>query len=125
MQEVEVELVRRARGRLIVDDAEACAKEAGDLIKAGVDGTSCIPLGTLLNEPDFANLAEGREDQLPSSDRTQDILNQLNRNLGIVPVARGDVTLFKSVGVGLQDVAITTLLIEKAVELGIGVQVEF
>lgn len=123
MQEIDVALVQRATGRILVDDQQACAKEAGDLIKANVDGAKCIALGTLLHEQAYANLAQGNLLQLPTTDQTKAILDKLNKRLGVE--SSGDITIFKSVGVGLQDVAITRLIAEKAAEYRVGQLVHF
>ena len=39
-------------------------------------------------------------------------------------VGTGPITMFKSVGVGLQDVAIACAVVDKAEELGIGTRVD-
>jgi ornithine cyclodeaminase/alanine dehydrogenase-like protein (mu-crystallin family) len=124
MQEVEEDLVRRARGRLIVDDIEACSSEAGDLIKAGVDSRKCISLGELLNHPSFKGLADGSTKELPSFKDQDSILATMNDRLG-QREEMGDVTIFKSVGIGLQDVAVTSLVVQKAIEQDKGTFVDF
>lgn len=123
MQEVEVELVHRARGRIIVDDVEACSVEAGDLIKAGVNSKECIPLGSLLNNKALAELSRGHIDTLPSAKTITTLLDRFNKDAKGGEI--GDLTMFKSVRIGLQDVAITSMVVSKALEKGKGTQVDF
>lgn len=124
MQEVETELVERAQGRIIVDDVEACSLEAGDLIKANVTGEQCIPLGLLLNHEALTDLSQGRTDTLPSAEAILTLFKGLDKDANRGERI-GDVTMFKSVGIGLQDVAITSLVVAKAIEEGKGIQVDF
>jgi ornithine cyclodeaminase/alanine dehydrogenase-like protein (mu-crystallin family) len=49
MREVDDELVKRA-GLVVVDSREACGKEAGELISAGVTGEGMVELGEVLGE---------------------------------------------------------------------------
>lgn len=131
MQEIEEALVRRAIpssqpkvGRrinqaIIVDSREACAKEAGDLIKAGVDQGSMIEIGELLLQggDDFLTdvisqrLAKGPEEGgTPSTDAFY---------------STGSITMFKSVGVGLQDVAIAREVVSHAKNTpGVGISIK-
>lgn len=74
-------LVRAAR--IVVEDAECCRLEAGDLLLAGIDWESVIELKTLV--------AEGKP--RPEADR---------------------VTVFKSVGMGMEDVAAAAWVYEHA-----------
>lgn len=116
MQEVETSLIHRAKGALIVDDADACAHEAGDLIKANVDAKDCISLGALLSHPTFSNTSKP-----PSRDAALKALEELGESS-----RDHDISLFKSVGVGLQDVAITSLVVETAETMaGIGTRLDF
>lgn len=87
MVEVPPEIVTRAF--VVVDDVDAAAAEAGDLIQAG-------------RGPD-ATLGELLAGTLPG---------------------QADVTLFKSVGVAAQDVAAAKSALEKAAELGLGVELD-
>ncbi len=114
MQEVEDALVLRAvppvrpnigeriNQALIVDSSEACMEEAGDLIKAGVEQASMIEIGELLLQPDKRQAAQSS-----------------GAGKGIVPLTNPDVftgpiTMFKSVGVGLQDVIIAREVVSHA-----------
>ncbi|KAI6023552.1 NAD-binding protein [Pisolithus microcarpus] len=98
MVEVDCDLIRRA-GTIVVDSAEACAVEAGELIAAGLRAGDMIEIGRLV---------EDRQGRLQ----------------GEIQMTKGDVTVFKSVGVGLQDVAIARHVVSKAESLAIGTIVE-
>ena len=97
MQEVPEHTVARARG--VVDSREACWAEAGDLIIARDRG--------LISEDDIhAELGEIAAELKPArgSDR--------------------EITLFKSVGNAVQDVAVATKALKEAERLGLGLEIE-
>lgn len=114
MQEVDAGLIKRSlldRG-LIVDSKEACFKEAGELIRAQVVPNDLLEIGHILPVDETGNLAlETLKFRL--NERVQSGTNQ-------VADFNGPVTLFKSVGIGLQDVAIGAAVVSKAEELCIG-----
>lgn len=93
MMEVETSLIRRA-GLLMVDSRSACLLEAGELIAAGVRPEDMREVGELVGTnpkcPHLTNL---------SSDK---------------------VTVFKSVGLGVQDVVIAKLVVDLAERRGVG-----
>ncbi|MBI4627769.1 MAG: ornithine cyclodeaminase [Candidatus Rokubacteria bacterium] len=95
-REVDTETVRRAR--VVVDAYAAALAEAGDLL---------IPLGegAIAREHVVAELAELVTGARPG------------RTSG------SDVTLFKSVGFALEDLATATLAYNRAKERGIGVEI--
>jgi ornithine cyclodeaminase/alanine dehydrogenase-like protein (mu-crystallin family) len=88
-----------ARSRLVVDSRKACLAEAGDLVMAVQEG--------LLNAHDppdeigevLAGRAPGRQD-------------------------RDQLTLFKSVGNAVQDLAVAIVVLEEATKQGLGAEVE-
>jgi alanine dehydrogenase len=97
MQEVPAKTVVRAK--VVVDSESASLKEAGDLI---------IPLNRgLLTESDI----HGEIGQVAA---------------GQIPGREGDseITFFKSVGVAVQDVATAELILRRAADLGLGVEVD-
>lgn len=97
MQEVPVETVVRAR--VFVDSRLASLAEAGDLL---------IPLRQgLLSETNIC----GEIGQVAA---------------GVLPgrTSAQEITFFKSVGVAVQDVAVASLILRRAVESGLGVKVE-
>lgn len=106
MHEVDSKLVHRA-WKVVVDSREACAIEAGELIAAGKttnpDG-SLIELGELVRKGEDGRFVPV---ELPQDFRTPD-----------------GVTIFKSVGVGLQDVAIASLVLSRSERMGYGTRIE-
>ncbi|KAI6032327.1 NAD-binding protein [Pisolithus microcarpus] len=96
--EVDCDLIRRA-GTIVIDSAEACAVEAGELIAASRRAGDMIEIGRLV---------EDRQGTLQ----------------GEIQMTKGDMTVFKSVGVGLQDVAIARHVVSKAGSLAVGTIVE-
>jgi ornithine cyclodeaminase len=96
MQEIPAETVTRAR--VVVDSRQACLAEAGDLI---------IPL---------------RQGLITESD--------IHSEIGEVAAGRiagreaSEVTFFKSVGNAVQDVAVAELILRRATELDLGVEVD-
>jgi len=94
MLEVDTDIIQRA-GKIAVDSRAACLAEAGELMHAGVDETGIVELGELAtDEEKCAGVKEA-----------------------------GDITIFKSVGVGLQDVAIADLVVNQAEQMGIGINI--
>jgi len=93
MQEVPVATV--ARARVIVDSAEAALEEAGDLLAALVAGA--VDESVVTNE--IGQVATGRIAGRTSAE---------------------EITLFKAVGVAVQDVAVGDLVLRRAEELGLG-----
>lgn len=104
MAEVGADLLARA-GRIVVDSRDACAREAGELIGAKVPPEEMVEIGQLAHVGDGGALAANGE-------RCADVK------------AAGDVTVFKSVGVGVQDVAIAALVVERAQMLGVGTLID-
>ncbi|KAG6825368.1 hypothetical protein H0H92_003954 [Tricholoma furcatifolium] len=108
MREVERALILRALGdpsRLLVDSKEACAIEAGELIDAGLRSEDVREIGECVRYEESGALVidfvEAIEDK--------GVLNPI--------------TMFKSVGVGLQDVAIACAVVERAEKMGLGTRV--
>jgi ornithine cyclodeaminase/alanine dehydrogenase-like protein (mu-crystallin family) len=105
MAEVDTALIRRAR--IVVDSRSACALEAGELIGAGLAAEDMVEVGELLRSMPARGVVEA------DSERVAQILSG------------GDVTVFKSVGVGAQDVAISIAAVEKAIEHQIGTRASY
>lgn len=95
MIEVEPELVRTRVGVLFVDGEQECRVEAGEL--QGYEGM-VRELGSVLDE---------------------------GTAVGEWKKAGGDLTIFKSVGLAIQDVAITSFILEKGRAMGLGTEVDF
>lgn len=103
MAEVDSTLIHRAR--VLVDSRTACGLEAGELIGAGLAPEDMVEVGELLLRA--APTQDGKWAAVNAA-RVAEVLT------------RGDVTIFKSVGVGAQDVAISIAVVERAVDMGIG-----
>ena len=97
MQEVPAATV--ARAKVVVDSRSASLAEAGDLLIPLNDGT--ISLAQIHGE--IGEVAAGR---IPG--RQSD----------------GEITFFKSVGVAVQDVAVASLILHRAAEMGLGIEVD-
>ena len=121
MREVDKELVLRAvsdfasescyqegsRGMLLVDSRAACQIEAGDIISAGVGVDGMVEIGKLCS--DRASMGTHYVSKMEfQGERT----------------IRGPITLFKSVGLGIQDVAIACAVVKRAEEMGIGTYIK-
>lgn len=92
MMEVETSLIHRA-GLLMVDSKSACMLEAGELIAAGVRPDDMREVGELVGTDPAALLHDLSGDK---------------------------VTIFKSVGLGVQDVVIAKLVVDLAERKGVG-----
>ena len=111
MVEVDAALIRRARV-VLVDSRSACAVEAGELIAAGVPPEGMVEVGELLRRA--SPTGDGSERSwAPDARRVAEVLE----------AGKGDVTIFKSVGLGAQDVAIAVATVDRAIEMGIGTMV--
>lgn len=121
MREVDEELVLRAvsnfasesrcegasRGMLLVDSRPACQIEAGDIISAGVGEDGMVEIGNLCL--DRASMGGRYASKVEfQGERT----------------TRGPITLFKSVGLGIQDAAIACAVVKRAEEMGIGTYIK-
>ncbi len=96
MREVDGELIRRAR--VFVDSRASARLEAGELIAAEREGATESAAWTELGE-----VVEGTRPGRASS---------------------REITLFKSVGVAIQDLAAAARALERARELGLGTEIE-
>lgn len=97
MREVERELVLRvvqSPGCLLVDFRKACLEEAGELIDAGLEPHQLTEIGELVG---------GATDSRPGKD---------------------EITMYKCVGVGLQDVAIACAVVDRALSRSDGTVIE-
>jgi ornithine cyclodeaminase/alanine dehydrogenase-like protein (mu-crystallin family) len=92
MCEVDEHLVRRAAGGIVVDSTDACLKEAGELIAAGLGREDLKEIGSLLHSDS--------------------------------PMPGCEVTIFKSVGLGIQDTTIAAAVLEKAEQMEVGTIVD-
>ncbi|KAF8132332.1 hypothetical protein EV363DRAFT_1108922, partial [Boletus edulis] len=107
MHEVDSELIHRA-WKVVVDSRDDYAIEAGELITAGKatdPNANLIKLGELVKEGVGGKFVPV---ELPKALREQD-----------------GVTIFKSVRVGLQDVAIAHLVLSRAESTGCGSRIKY
>ncbi|TIB84967.1 NAD(P)-binding protein [Wallemia mellicola] len=95
MQEIDTQLIHDAGDSIIVDSRSDCAEEAGEFIRAGTDLSKVHTLGDLL----------------------QDGSSYLKRN--------GRVSIYKGVGIGIQDSSIARLILDKAKRNDIGTHIDF
>jgi len=95
---------------LLVDSRDACAHEAGELIEAGVDfEKDMVEIGEVVEFGEGGDVLLDRES---------------SRGGGEVACNEGGITMFKSVGVGLQDVAMACAVVKKAEEMGLGTRLD-
>lgn len=97
MKEVDSKTLLSGGGKIYVDSKEACLEESGELIQAKVTKAQLIEIGELYE-------AHGK---------TEDI-----------QVADGLNVIFKCVGMGIMDLAVSLKILEAAHERGLGVQVD-
>ncbi|KAF7315094.1 hypothetical protein MIND_00023600 [Mycena indigotica] len=114
MHEVDSTLIRRAllvTNTLLVDSRSACAIEAGELIDAQVESSQITEIGELVSFD-----ATTQELQIdPHRKSLQFHEGQTD----------GSITIFKSVGVGLQDVAIACAVVKQAEDMELGTRVDW
>ncbi|WWC85743.1 uncharacterized protein L201_000609 [Kwoniella dendrophila CBS 6074] len=91
MKEIDSNLTKNS-SLLVVDSKDACLRESGELIESNIQKDQLVELGETLN----------KEYEIKSHNNDDDII------------------IFKSVGLGIQDVAITNLVVEEAEKLSLG-----
>ena len=106
MVEVDSMLIRRARV-VLVDSRSACKEEAGELIAAGVPQARMVEVGELLWSTEVP------------SEKLWGWELDVQRVAKVLAAGTGDITIFKSVGIGAQDAAIAVATVERATEMGI------
>lgn len=107
MKEVDNDLISRSlKGMLVVDSKDACLREAGELIDASVRPEEMKELGELLPTDSQGALDVHALDQMLDAHRPKKIGTSFD----------GPVTIFKSVGLGIQDVAIASAVVQKALD---------
>ncbi|KAF9483669.1 NAD(P)-binding protein [Pholiota conissans] len=112
MREVDRDLILRSiqpnGGKLLVDSREACLHEAGELIDAQIKSEQMTEIGELIPMDESGQVALGSYHELLVAKRARASAHNFN----------GPVTIFKSVGIGLQDVAIASAIVDKALSTG-------
>lgn len=95
---------------IVVDSLEACLREAGEIIEAGITAEQLVEVGELL----MVKKASLREIELGTGEGEKGLKNWLEK---------GNV-IYKSVGVGLMDICVGEDLVALAMEKGVGTSVE-
>lgn len=104
---------------VLVDSRSACLAEAGEIIASGVDSTQMIELGELVDKS--GSMVNGFE-SLRARLRNDEIWRG---GEGRGERLREGMSLFKCVGSGGMDVAITELIVTEAMERGMGTRVPY
>ncbi|OCB84065.1 NAD-binding protein [Sanghuangporus baumii] len=99
MAEADVEMIKRA-GKILVDSKEACLVEAGEIIAANLATKDLVEIGEAVTS---------------NGKGIPDIITAVKE--------AGDVTIFKSVGIGLQDTAITGAVVQMCSSMGLGTKI--
>jgi ornithine cyclodeaminase/alanine dehydrogenase-like protein (mu-crystallin family) len=90
--------------KLLVDSREACLDEAGELIDAHIKPEQMTEIGELIPMDEHGQVALVPYHELLSEWRARSDNHDF----------AGPITIFKSVGIGLQDVAIASAIVDKA-----------
>lgn len=97
-------------GVIVVDSLEACLKEAGEIIQAGITAEQLVEIGELL----MVKKASMREIEMGTGEGEKGLRRWLDS---------GNV-IYKSVGIGLMDICVGEDLVALAMERGVGTRVE-
>ena len=97
-------------GVIVVDSLEACLKEAGEIIQAGITAEQLVEIGELL----MVKKASMREIELGTGKGEK----------GLGKWLQGGNVIYKSVGIGLMDICVGEDLVALAMQRGIGTRVE-
>lgn len=132
----------REGGAVIVDSVDACLKEAGEIIQAGIGGKQLVEIGELVmlkREAERRRLeGKGKDADL---DRAGVELSPASNENGLFGKAGGEKrdheddggltewlqkgsVIYKSVGLGLMDVVVGNDLVKRADERGIGTRIQ-
>ncbi|WVQ64730.1 uncharacterized protein L199_002897 [Kwoniella botswanensis] len=103
MHEVDRSLVESAG--VVVDSIEACMREAGELIDSNLTNEDLVEIGQVLDDSRAEEYKRKVEEKANS-------------------IGGNGVVIFKSVGLGIQDVAITNIVLEQAEKMNLGHVVE-
>ncbi|KAF8625486.1 hypothetical protein AX15_005351 [Amanita polypyramis BW_CC] len=104
---------KRAKGMILVDSRSACKLEAGELIEASIGDEDMTEIGELVSRADpEMHDGESRRIDIPVNLTREDTED-----------GEDQITIFKSVGLGVQDVAIACMVVKRAEEMGIGMYI--
>ncbi|KAF2493153.1 NAD(P)-binding protein [Lophium mytilinum] len=123
-------------GAIVVDSVEACLKEAGEIIQAGLGGREVVEIGELLMlKRDAERRRQEAQQSTDELDKTGVELGSGKKRKGAAGkehaaekgltewLQRGNV-IYKSVGLGLMDVVVGEDLVRLADERGLGTRIE-
>ena len=97
-------------GVVVVDSLEACLREAGEIIQAGITAEHLVEIGELL----MVKKASMREIEMGTGPGEKGLRKWLE----------GGNVIYKSVGIGLMDICVGEDLVALAMQRGIGTRVE-
>ena len=97
-------------GVIVVDSLEACLKEAGEVIQAGISAEQLVEVGELL----MVKKASLREIEMGTGKGEVGLRDWL---------MKGNV-VYKSVGIGLMDICVGEDLVALAMQRGVGTSVD-
>jgi ornithine cyclodeaminase/alanine dehydrogenase-like protein (mu-crystallin family) len=130
----------RTGGAIIVDSVEACLKEAGEIIQAGLSGHEVVEIGELLMLKKEADRA--RKEKAGDSEESLDVRGvELGEAKKVKGRKKGDKkegegdgglmewlmkgnVIYKSVGLGLMDVQVGMDVVRLADDRGVGTRIE-
>jgi len=122
----------RTSGAIIVDSVEACLKEAGEIIQAGISGREVVEIGELLmlkkeadrQRAEQAKDMDSRGVELGEAKKVKGQKKEGENDGGLMDwLQRGNV-IYKSVGLGLMDVQVGMDVVRLADERGVGTSIE-
>jgi ornithine cyclodeaminase/alanine dehydrogenase-like protein (mu-crystallin family) len=124
----------REGGAVIVDSVDACLKEAGEIIQAGIGGKQLVEVGELVmlkREAERRQLeAAGENSHLDSAGvelqggKKAKNGHDHEDDGGLMEWLQKGSVIYKSVGLGLMDVVVGTDLVKWADERGIGTRIQ-
>lgn len=97
-------------GVIVVDSLEACLREAGEIIQAGITAEHLVEIGELL----MVKKASMKEIEMGTGVGEKGLKKWLD----------GGNVIYKSVGIGLMDICVGEDLVALAMRRGIGTRVE-
>lgn len=127
----------RQGGAIIVDSVEACLKEAGEIIQAGISGREVVEIGELImlkkdaeqrrleaqsqsdHELDSSGVELGEAKKVKGQKREEDKADR-----GLMEWLQKGNVIYKSVGLGLMDVVVGSELVRLADDRMVGTRIE-
>lgn len=108
---------------ILVDSRTACLAEAGEIIASKIPSSHLIELGELVDSAGETTGEYGRLDGTGVGGET--VPGNLGWRSRLRAEGKGEMSLFKCVGVGGMDVAITELIVKEALAQGLGTRVPY